>query len=127
MYHAPKLFDIMWKYTWSEVVASSQVLHKFTARIKLNSDLSTDDSSSATVTQAVRVSYAYAQYKPNQCPENMGYTDVDDLVFEVLTQPTTAPTKDLTLSSAGNKQWRFWCASAVVWIHSLFTAAISMR
>eukprot|EP00804_Cyclotella_cryptica_P004506 CCRYP_017646-RA/>CCRYP_017646-RA protein AED:0.38 eAED:0.38 QI:40/1/1/1/1/0.5/2/0/492 len=94
MYYAPAVAanNVTWKYIWSEVVASSQGEHKFTTRFNLESDLSLNDSSSATVTQAVRVSYAYAQYKPNQCPENIGYTDVDDLVFDVLfTQPTTAP------------------------------------
>eukprot|EP00804_Cyclotella_cryptica_P004507 CCRYP_017647-RA/>CCRYP_017647-RA protein AED:0.38 eAED:0.38 QI:59/1/0.5/1/1/0.5/2/0/480 len=94
MYYAPKVEanNVEWKYIWSEVMPSSQGEHKFTVRLNLESDLSLESRPSATVTQAVRVSYAYAQYKPNQCPENIGYTDVDDLVFDVLlNQPTMSP------------------------------------
>ena len=126
VYYTPKVEanNVTWKYIWSEVVASSLGEHKFTTRLNLEGDLSYN-SSSTTVTQAVRVSYSYAQYKPDQCPENVGYTDVDDLVFDVLLiKPTTAPTKDLRLPSSSGHQQTFRGASVVLLILAWLTIAM---
>lgn len=84
MYHALKVEanNAIWKYEKSEVVVPSLGEHKFIIRLNLESDLFLDNNSSAKVTQVVQVSYVYAQYTPNQCPENADYSDVDDLVFD---------------------------------------------
>eukprot|EP00804_Cyclotella_cryptica_P004504 CCRYP_017648-RA/>CCRYP_017648-RA protein AED:0.36 eAED:0.36 QI:96/1/1/1/0.5/0.33/3/154/511 len=117
LYYAPKVesSNVTWIYILSEAVAPSQGKYNFNTRLNLESDLSWDNSSSATVTQAVRVSYSYDQYKPNHCPENADYRDVDDLVFDaMLVQPVTAPSEDLGLPSRTGRQHKTSRRASVV-------------
>lgn len=96
IYYALDIQNITWKHIHSEIVEPSQGEHTFAVNFALESDFSiSPDSSSLTILQAVRVSYSYAQYySSDPCPENQGYTDVDDLIFAVSLLPTTTtPTK----------------------------------
>ena len=65
-----------------------------------------------------------SQDKPDQCPENVGYTDVDDLAFEVLLiHPTTAPTKESRMPSSGGRQKSiFWFTTSALWMTLRFEA-----
>jgi hypothetical protein len=86
---------ITWKYLWSEIVEPSQGKYVFGTRFDLETGTSLAELSSLPlkVTQAIRVSYSYGQFKPNPCPpNNEGYTDVDDLAFAVsMVTPTSQP------------------------------------
>ena len=107
--------NITWNYIWSEIVEPSQGLHTFTVRFDIKSDITLNENSSPlTLVQAVRVSYAYGQYKPDPCPENHRYIDVDDLVFTVSLLPVaSSPTKSPMPSSSCSQQSITWSLSGL--------------
>jgi hypothetical protein len=117
-----------WEYVWSEVVEPGQGEHVFIVRFVLvmeDEKFNQASSGSGTITQAIRVNYAYAQHTPLQCygenGEDVEYVDVDDLMFEVSLlndgMPTTMPSwvyAPRLPSSDGNSLHRGYCVAVFV-------------
>jgi hypothetical protein len=137
VYYASNVGDdgavVDWEYVWSEVVEPGQGEHVFIVRFDLvmeDEKFNQAPRGSGTITQAIRVNYAYAQYTPLQCYDENGedveYVDVDDLMFEVSLlndgMPSTMPSWSYAprLPSSGSSSLhRGYCVA-------VFVAAVSM-
>jgi len=137
VYYASNVGDdgavVDWEYVWSEVVEPGQEEHVFIVRFDLvmeDEKFNQAPRGSDTITQAIRVNYAYAQYTPLQCYDENGedveYVDVDDLMFEVSLlndgMPSTMPSWSYAprLPSSGSSSLhRGYCVA-------VFVAAVSM-
>lgn len=110
--------NITWNYVWSEVVEPSLEMHTFTTRLALESKGSLDESTPPFRLMAVRVSYSYGAYKPDPCPVNKGFTDIDDLIFVAsFAPPTSAPTVSPVSGSNRRSPWRIIWGIAVLYFY----------